>query len=88
MKAEKKALASELKNAQRRRKRLKHKARLLSQMDLLEVMNLRHDEEKTKRPRTDGGAGELSAAAEGSDREAAEDDELHGDEEAKGAESK
>ena len=88
MKAEKKALANELKNAQRRRKRLKHKARLLSQMDLLEVMNLRHDEEKTKRPRTDGDAGELSAAAEGSDREAAEDDELRGGEEARGAEAK
>ena len=84
VKAEKKALANDLKNAQRRRKRLKHKARLLSHIDLLEVMNLRHDEEKTKRPRTGGGAGELSAAAEGSDREAEDDDEVHGDEEATG----
>ena len=86
IKAEKKALANDLKNAQRRRKRLKHKARLLSQLDLLEVMNLRHDEEKTKRPRTDGAAGELSAAAEGSDLDAAEDDEPKGDEEAGDAE--
>ena len=82
IKAEKKALANDLKNAQRRRKRLKHKARLLSQLDLLEVMNLRHDEEKTKRPCMDGAAGELSAAAEGSDLDAAEDDEPDGDEEA------
>ena len=86
IKAEKKALANDLKNAQRRRKRLKHKARLLSQLDLLEVLNLRHDEEKTKRPRTDGAAGELSAAAEGSDVDAAEDDERKGDEEAGDAE--
>ena len=82
VKAEKKALANDLKNAQRRRKRLKHKARLLSQLDLLEVMNLRHDEEKAERPRTDGAADELPAAAEGSNVDAAEDDERKGDEEA------
>ena len=52
MKEEKKAVAKELKNAQRRRSRLKHKARLLSQLDLLEVMNLRTDEERAKRPRS------------------------------------
>ena len=53
VKQEKKDLTNELRNAQRRRKRLKYKARLLSQMDLLEVMNLRTDEEHAKRLRTD-----------------------------------
>ena len=38
-----------LKNAQRRRKRLKHKARLLSKTDLMEVMMLRSEEEASKR---------------------------------------
>ena len=52
-KQQKKELTQELRNAQRRRQRLKHKARLLSQLDLLEVMNLRSDEEATKRARTD-----------------------------------
>ena len=52
MKEEKKAVAKELKNAQRRRSRLKHKARLLSQFDLLEVMNLRTDEAQSKRSRS------------------------------------
>ena len=84
VKAEKKALANDLKNAQRRRKRLKHKARLLSQLDLLEVMNLRQDEEKTKLPRTGGGAGELSAAADRSDREDEDDEEVEDGEKTSG----
>ena len=84
VKAEKKALANDLKNAQRRRKRLKHKARLLSQLDLLEVMNLRQDEEKTKVPRTGGGAGEPSAAADRSDREDEDDEEVQDGEKTSG----
>ena len=44
MKQDKKDLQNELRNAQRRRKRLKHKARLLNASDLLEVMQLRKDE--------------------------------------------
>ena len=44
MKQDKKDLQNELRNAQRRRKRLKHKARLLNASDLLEVMSLRQDE--------------------------------------------
>ena len=42
--AEKKRVQNELKNAQRRRRRLKYKARLLSQDDLLQVMALRRQE--------------------------------------------
>ena len=53
IKQEKKEMANLLKNAQRRRKRLKHKARLLSQTDLMEVMMLRSEEEAGKRARTD-----------------------------------
>ena len=64
LKQEKKDLKNELRNAQRRRQRLKHKARLLSQLDLLEVMNLRRDEEETKRARTEE-AEELTAPRQG-----------------------
>ena len=66
VKQEKKELAVELRNAQRRRQRLKHKARLLSQLDLLEVMNLRSDEEASKRARTEEAAAELPAFGSGS----------------------
>ena len=62
IKQEKKDLKNELRNAQRRRQRLKHKARLLSQMDLLEVMNLRSDEEAAKRSRTEDSQSELAAS--------------------------
>ena len=41
-------LQNELRNAQRRRTRLKHKARLLTTADLLEVMQLRQDENVSK----------------------------------------
>ena len=61
VKQQKKDLTNELRNAQRRRQRLKHKARLLSQMDLLEVMHLRSDEEAVKRARTEGGDEERAA---------------------------
>ena len=61
VKQQKKDLTNELRNAQRRRQRLKHKARLLSQMDLFEVMNLRKDEEAMKRARTEGDVQELAA---------------------------
>ena len=42
-------MQNELRNAQRRRQRLKHKARLLSSGDLLEVMQLREDEGAVKK---------------------------------------
>ena len=45
---EKKRIANELKNAQRRRHRLKHKARLLSPEDLEHVMILRREETEVK----------------------------------------
>ena len=49
LKLDKRNLQNELRNAQRRRKRLKHKARLLSAGDLLEVMQLREDETAEKK---------------------------------------
>ena len=52
MKHERKEMQNLLKNAQRRRKRLKHKARLLSKTDLMEVMMLRSEEEASKRAKT------------------------------------
>ena len=48
MRAEKAQLAKDLKNAQRRRSRLKHKARLLSAADLASVLVLRQEEEEQK----------------------------------------
>ena len=48
MRAEKAQLAKDLKNAQRRRSRLKHKARLLSAVDLASVLVLRQEEEEQK----------------------------------------
>ena len=71
----KKALAKDLKNAQRRRRRLEHKACLLSQLDLLEVINLRRDEEVTKRTRTDDVSDERTAAGSGIDGGDGEDNE-------------
>ena len=62
IKQEKKEMSNLLKNAQRRRKRLKHKARLLSQQDLMEVMMLRSEEEAGKRARTDEDPVELAPA--------------------------
>ena len=56
MKQQKKDLQNELRNAQRRRKRLKHKARLLTAADLLEVMQLRQDENCQKAPKDHRGA--------------------------------
>ena len=55
MKQQKKDLQNELRNAQRRRKRLKHKARLLTTADWREVMQLRQDENvgKAARPTTE-----------------------------------
>ena len=46
-------MTNQLENAQRRRKRLKHKARLLSKTDLMEVMMLRSEEEASKRAKTE-----------------------------------
>ena len=46
MRAQKAQLAKDLKNAQRRRSRLKHKARLLSASDLASVLVLRQEEEE------------------------------------------
>lgn len=66
IKEEKKTVKNELRNAQRRRQRLKHKARLLSQMDLLEIMNLRVDEQAAKRARTDESRSEPPASASAS----------------------
>ena len=73
IKQERKEMSALLKNAQRRRKRLKHKARLLSKTDLMEVMMLRSEEEASKRARTEddpvepapGGAAEGEARAPG-----------------------
>ena len=48
MRAEKAQLAKDLKNAQRRRSRLKHKARLLSAADLASVLVLRQEEEEQR----------------------------------------
>ena len=45
MRADRVQLAKELKNAQRRRTRLKHKARLLSASDLASVLVMRQEEE-------------------------------------------
>ena len=48
IRAEKAAIAKELKNAQRRRARLKFKARLLTPADLASVLVLRQEEEETR----------------------------------------
>ena len=48
MRQEKAQLAKDLKNAQRRRSRLKHKARLLSATDLASVLVLRQEEEEQR----------------------------------------
>ena len=48
LRADKAQLAKDLKNAQRRRSRLKHKARLLSAADLASVLVLRQEEEEQK----------------------------------------
>lgn len=48
LRADKVQLAKDLKNAQRRRSRLKHKARLLSAGDLASVLVLRQEEEEQK----------------------------------------
>ena len=48
MRAEKAQLAKDLKNAQRRRARLKHKARLLTPADLASVLVLRQEEEEQR----------------------------------------
>ena len=48
MRAERAQLAKDLRNAQRRRARLKHKARLLSASDLASVLVLRQEEEEAK----------------------------------------
>ncbi len=51
---ERKRVAAELKNAQRRRKRLKHRARLLSSDDLARVLALRAAESATRALRNGG----------------------------------
>jgi hypothetical protein len=51
VRAERKRVAAELKNAVRRKQRLKHRARLLSSEDLLSVMNMREWEENKKKGR-------------------------------------
>ena len=48
LRADKAQLAKDLKNAQRRRSRLKHKARLLSATDLASVLVLRQEEEEQR----------------------------------------
>ena len=48
LRAQKAQMAKDLKNAVRRRSRLKHKARLLSASDLASVLVLRQEEEVTK----------------------------------------
>ena len=75
MKQKKKVLQNDLRNAQRRRKRLKHKARLLTAGDLLEVMQLRQDENVMKAAKT-GDAQELAALDEAGNRDGNADEEL------------
>ena len=48
IRAQRAQITKDLKNAQRRRARLKHKARLLSASDLASVLVLRQEEEVTK----------------------------------------
>ena len=48
IRAERAQVAKDLKNAQRRRARLKHKARLLSASDLASVLVLRQEEEESR----------------------------------------
>ena len=52
VRAQRAQIAKELKNAQRRRQRLKHKARLLTAADLASVLVLRQEEEEASRTRT------------------------------------
>ena len=51
LKAERKRVAKDLKNAQRRRKLLKHRDRLLSSEDLHKVLSLRVEEQVRKEER-------------------------------------
>ena len=51
LKAERKRVAKDLNNAQRKRKRLKHRARLLSSEDLHKVLSLRVEEQVRKEER-------------------------------------
>ena len=93
--AQRAQIAKDLKNAQRRRQRLKHKARLLTAADLASVLVLRQEEEeaaqtRTKRRRSSqpgrGSAGALSPA--GDAREGSEiEREFGGDDEEAAAES-
>ena len=48
VRAQRAQVQKDLKNAQRRRARLKHKARLLSASDLASVLVMRREEEETK----------------------------------------
>lgn len=48
---EKKRLAKELRNEERKRKRLKVRARQLTDEDLLQVLRLREEEGSSRRPR-------------------------------------
>jgi phage shock protein A len=70
--AEKKRVSKELKNAQRKRRRLKEKARSLSDADLAEVIALRafkagaQGSATGSRAGTEPGAGEAAAASSGS----------------------
>ncbi len=63
---DRKRIASELKNAQRRRKRLKHRARLLSTEDLSKVMVLRQIEKTEKEAKAQAKAGCGDSGARGS----------------------
>ena len=90
VRAQRAQVAKDLKNAQRRKQRLKHKARLLTAADLASVLVLRQEEEEAarkrapKRRRSSQPSQEPSARngdAEVSQTEEPEEGEDHGDEE-------
>ena len=98
MRAQKAQLAKDLKNAQRRRSRLKHKAKLLSASDLASVLVLRQEEEQqrqaaaAKRRRSSQPVSRAGASAGVGDRpanseELTEDDDSVGGDEQEGGDS-
>ena len=63
LKDQKKKLARELRNAQRRRQRLRAKAKELSSEDLVSVLLMRQQDQTRRQARQEASAGDLSASA-------------------------
>ena len=81
MREERKRVAAELRNAQKRKQRLKHRARLLSSEDLMTVIAMRETDNVTRRAAEAAGQGPAAPALEPiASAEAAE----HSDPEAEG----